>query len=122
MIRAGVLEAYDEDYVRTARAKGAREVRVLRAHVLRNALLPIVTMVGMDVGLASGGALFIEQVFWLPGLGRLAVTSLSRRDLPPVVGVVLVVTVTIVVVNLVVDLLHAWIDPRAHVAAHTQLD
>jgi peptide/nickel transport system permease protein len=122
MIRAGVLEAYDEDYVRTARAKGARELRVLRAHVLRNALLPVVTMIGMDVGVAFGGSLFIEQVYGLPGLGRLAVTSLARRDLPPVVGVVLLVTVTIVVANLLVDLLYALIDPRVRISARTQLD
>jgi peptide/nickel transport system permease protein len=122
MIRAGILEAYEEDYVRTARAKGARELRVLRAHVLRNALLPIVTMLGMDVGLAFGGSLFIEQVYGLPGLGRLVVVSLSRRDLPPVVGVVLVVTVAIAVANLLVDLVYAWIDPRVRVAARTQLE
>ncbi len=119
MIRASVLETYDEEYVRTARAKGARERRVLRAHVLRNALLPVVTMLGMDIGLAFGGALFIEQVYGLPGLGKLAVTSLARRDLPPVVGVVLVVTLAIVIFNLVVDLLYAWIDPRVRVAERT---
>jgi peptide/nickel transport system permease protein len=122
MIRAGVLEAYDEDYVRTARAKGARELRVLRAHVLRNALLPLVTMLGMDVGLAFGGSLFIEQVYGLPGLGRLVVTSLARRDLPPVVGVVLLVTVAIALANLIVDLLYACLDPRVRVAARAELD
>ena len=120
MIRASVLEAYEEDYVRTARAKGASQLRVLRAHVLRNALLPVVTMLGMDVGVAFGGALFIEQVYGLPGLGRLMAVSLTRRDLPPVVGVVLVVTLAIVVLNLLVDLVYAWIDPRVRIAATTR--
>jgi len=112
MIRANVLETLDEDYVRTARAKGAREGRVLRAHVLRNALLPVVTMLGMDIGVAFGGSLFVEQVYGLPGLGKLVIMSLARRDLPPVVGVVVVVTTAIIVFNLVVDLLYAWVDPR----------
>ena len=117
MIRASVLETFDEDYVRTARAKGASRLRVLRVHVLRNALLPVVTMLGMDVGVAFGGSLFIEQVYGLLGLGRLMVVSLTRRDLPPVVGVVLVVTIAIVVLNLLVDLVYAWIDPRVRIAA-----
>jgi peptide/nickel transport system permease protein len=115
MIRASVLEAYDEDYVRTARAKGAPRWLVLRSHVLRNAALPVVTMLGMDVGLAFGGSVFVEQVFGLPGIGRLAVVSLSRRDLPVILGIVLVVTVAIVVLNLIVDLLYSWLDPRTRV-------
>jgi peptide/nickel transport system permease protein len=112
MVRASVLETLQEDYVRTARAKGAPASLVMRSHVLRNAALPVVTMLGMDVGLAFGGAVFIEQVFGLPGMGRLAVAALPRRDLPVILGVVLTVTVAILVFNLVVDLLYGWLDPR----------
>jgi peptide/nickel transport system permease protein len=113
MTRASVLESLQEDYVRTARAKGAPEWLVVRSHVLRNALLPIVTMIGMDLGIALGGALFVETVFGLPGLGGLAATSLRTRDLPVLLGIVTYTTVAIVVINLVVDLLYGWIDPRA---------
>jgi peptide/nickel transport system permease protein len=112
MVRASVLETLNEDFVRTAHAKGAPYWLVLRSHVLRNAALPVVTMLGMDVGLAFGGAVFVEQVFGLPGMGRLAVTALPRRDLPVILGIVLTVTVAIVVFNLIVDLLYGWLDPR----------
>jgi peptide/nickel transport system permease protein len=112
MIRANVLEALNEDYVRTARAKGAPEARVIRVHVLRNALLPVVTMLGMDIGLALGGAVFTESIYSLPGLGRTAITSLTNLDLPTVQGIVVFATIAIIVFNLLVDLLYAWIDPR----------
>src|SRR5919202_94545 len=82
MIRANVMEAMSEDYVRTARAKGAPEPRVIRSHVLRNALLPVVTMLGMDIGLALGGAIFTENVYGLPGLGRTLIQSIETFDLP----------------------------------------
>jgi peptide/nickel transport system permease protein len=116
MIRANVLEALNEDYVRTARAKGAPERRVIRVHVLRNALLPVVTMLGMDIGLALGGAIFTESVYGLPGLGRTAVQSLNALDLPTVEGIVVFATLAIILFNLVVDLLYAWIDPRIRLA------
>jgi peptide/nickel transport system permease protein len=116
MIRANVLEALNEDYVRTARAKGAPEQRVIRAHVLRNALLPVVTMLGMDIGLALGGAVFTETVFSLHGLGQTAVTALGAFDLPTVEGIVVFATLAIIVFNLLVDLLYAWIDPRIRLA------
>ena len=116
MIRANVIEAMNEDYVRTARAKGAPESKVIRVHVLRNALLPVVTMLGMDIGLALGGAIFTETVYGLPGLGRTAVTSLNALDLPTVEGIVVFATVAIIIFNLVVDLLYAWIDPRIRLA------
>ncbi len=112
MIRASVRETLDLDYVTTARAKGASEWRVLRAHVLRNACLPIVTMLGMDLSIAFGGAVFVESVFGLPGIGGLAVRSLQRQDLPPLMGIIVLVTVAILVFNLVVDLLYEWLDPR----------
>jgi peptide/nickel transport system permease protein len=112
MIRANLLEAMNEDYVRTARAKGAGAFRVLRAHVLRNALLPVVTMIGMDVGVAFAGAIFIESVFQLPGMGQLLVLSISRADLPMILGIVLTVSLAVVLANLIVDLVYPLVDPR----------
>jgi len=112
MIRANVMETLNEDYVRTARAKGAPEGRVLRSHVLRNALLPVVTMLGMDIGLALGGAIFTETVYNLPGLGNTAILAVSNYDLTVVQGVVIFATLSIIVFNLLVDILYAWIDPR----------
>jgi peptide/nickel transport system permease protein len=112
MIRANVMDTMNEDYVRTARAKGAPEHRVLRSHVLRNALLPVVTMLGMDIGLALGGAIFTETVYALPGLGKTAIQSVFNFDLPTTQGVVVFGTICIIVFNLIVDLLYAVIDPR----------
>jgi peptide/nickel transport system permease protein len=112
MIRANVMETLNEDYVRTARAKGAPEQRILFAHVLRNALLPVVTMLGMDIGVALGGAIFTETVYQLPGLGRTIVVALGNDDLAIVEGVVVFATFAILFFNLIVDLLYAWIDPR----------
>lgn len=112
MVRASVMETMGEDYVRTARAKGAPEWLVMRSHVLRNALLPVVTILGMDIGLALGGAIFTETVYSLPGLGRIAIEAVNNHDLPIVQGVVVFATVAIIFFNLVVDLLYAWIDPR----------
>jgi peptide/nickel transport system permease protein len=112
MIRANVMETMNEDYVRTARAKGASESRVMRSHILRNAMLPIVTILGMDIGILLGGAIFTESVFGLPGLGKTAVTSLEGFDLPTVQGIVVFSTLAIIALNLLVDLVYAWIDPR----------
>jgi peptide/nickel transport system permease protein len=115
MIRANVLETLDADYVQTARAKGASAWRVLRSHVLRNAMLPIVTMLGMDMAVAFGGAVFVETVFGLPGLGQTAVVSLRRQDLPIIMGIVVWTTLAILAFNLIVDVLYAAIDPRVRV-------
>jgi peptide/nickel transport system permease protein len=112
MIRANVLETLEEDFVRTARAKGAPEGRVLRSHVLRNALLPVVTMLGMDIGLALGGAVFTESIFDLPGLGQTALIAVTYGDLAILEGVIVFATLAIVVFNLLVDVLYAWVDPR----------
>jgi peptide/nickel transport system permease protein len=112
MIRAYVMDTLSEDYVRTARAKGASEPRVLGKHVLRNACLPIVTILGLDIGIALGGAFFTESVYGLPGLGRLALQSIGTFDLPTIEGVVVFATCCILVLNLLVDTLYAWIDPR----------
>jgi peptide/nickel transport system permease protein len=116
MIRANVIETLNEDYVRTARAKGAPESKVLRSHVLRNAMLPVVTMLGMDIGLALGGAIFTETVYSLPGLGRTAVQALNNYDIPTVQGVIVFATIVIILFNLVVDVLYAWVDPRIRLA------
>jgi peptide/nickel transport system permease protein len=116
MIRANVLETMNEDYVRTARAKGAPESRVLRSHILRNAMLPIVTMLGMDIGLALGGAVFTETIYSLPGLGRTSIQALNNYDTPTVQGVIVFATVAIIFFNLLVDFLYAWIDPRIRLA------
>jgi peptide/nickel transport system permease protein len=117
MIRANVMEALSEEYVRTARAKGAPEWIVMRSHVLRNAMLPVVTMLGMDIGLLLGGAIFTETVFSLPGLGQVALTQgVNNFDLPIVQGVVVFGTIAVIVFNLIVDLLYAVIDPRIRLA------
>ena len=112
MIRANVLEALGEDYVRTARAKGAGSWRILRRHVARNALLPVVSMLGMDVGLAFGGAIFIETVFDLPGVGQVLYRALGSADEPVILGVAILVSVAVVIANLAADLLYCLVDPR----------
>jgi peptide/nickel transport system permease protein len=111
-IRASVMETMNEDYVRTARAKGAPEGAVMRRHVLRNALLTIVTILGLDIGLAMGGAIFTETVFGLPGLGQTVVGSITNFDLPVTEGIIVFATTCIIVSNLVVDIVYAWVDPR----------
>jgi peptide/nickel transport system permease protein len=115
MIRASMIETMDEDYVRTARAKGASTSRVMRRHVLRNAMLPVVSMLGMDIGLAFGGALFIEIAFGLPGMGKVLVRALASGDLPMIMGVVLVISFAVAILNLIVDIVYCFIDPRVHV-------
>jgi peptide/nickel transport system permease protein len=116
MIRASVLETMREDYVRTARAKGVPEREVLRGHVLRNALMPVVTMLSLDAagmaGLGLTGVIFVERVFGLPGLGGLMLEGLNRRDPPIVLGVVIFFSTTIVLFNLVVDIAYTFLDPR----------
>ena len=110
--RSAVLEILREDYVRTARAKGLAEIRVIRRHALRNAMIPIVTVMGIQLGQLVAGAIVLESVFALPGLGRLALGAISARDLPVVQGVTLFVAASIVFINFAVDLAYAAIDPR----------
>jgi peptide/nickel transport system permease protein len=112
MIRASVLETLGEDYIRTARAKGAGTWLVLRRHALPNALLPVVSMLGMDVGLAFGGAIFVESVYGLPGVGLMLYRALTRSDRPVIMGIVLLVSVFVVIANLLVDIAYAVLDPR----------
>jgi len=112
LIRANVMETLNEDYVRTARAKGATQRRVMLQHVLRNSLLPVVTILGMDLGLALGGAIFTEGIFNLPGLGQEIVQAYSRTDLPMITGIVVFATCAVIVFNLIVDVAYGFLDPR----------
>ena len=112
LVHTNMVEVLDSLYVRAARAKGASETRVLFKHALRNALIPVVTMLGMDVASLLGGVLFIENVFALPGIGNLAVQSVLNLDVPMIMGTVLFSATLVVGANWVVDLLYGWIDPR----------
>jgi len=111
-VRASVLEVLGQEYVRTARAKGLAAKAVLGRHVLRNALVPVVTVVGFQLGYLLGGAVVVEEVFGLPGMGRLALSAILQRDYPMLQGVVMVTATLFVACNLATDLLYAWIDPR----------
>jgi peptide/nickel transport system permease protein len=110
--RSAVLDVLREDYVRTARAKGLSELRVVGRHTLRNALIPIITVAGIQLGQLLAGAIVLESVFALPGLGRLALGAITARDLPVVQGVALFIASTIVVINFAVDLVYTVLDPR----------
>jgi peptide/nickel transport system permease protein len=110
--RSAVLEVLREEYVKTARAKGVAEGRVLFRHALRNAMIPVITVAGIQLGQLMAGSIVLETVFYLPGLGRLAIGAISARDLPVVQGVVLFVASMIVVINVAVDVLYGFLDPR----------
>jgi peptide/nickel transport system permease protein len=112
MARSMMLEVLREDYVRTARAKGVVEHRVVLVHALRNAMVPLVTVMGLTFAILMGGAVITEQVFNIPGVGRLLVQSVLRRDYPVVQGIVLVIAFNYVVINLAVDILYGLFDPR----------
>lgn len=112
LTRASVLEAMSQDYVRTARSKGLSQTSVLFKHALRNALLPVLTTVGMQFGSLLGGAVIIETIFSLPGLGMLSMSAVKFRDIPLIQGTVLVFAVAFVVVQLIVDMLYVLVDPR----------
>jgi peptide/nickel transport system permease protein len=115
--RSAVLDTLGEDYVRTARAKGLSRGAVMRRHVLRNALIPITTIVGLQFAFLLGGAIVVENVFFLPGLGRLLFQAISQRDLIVVKDAVMVLAAMVVAVNLIVDVLYAVIDPRPKAAS-----
>ena len=112
IMRASMLEVLSLDFVRTARAKGLRETRIITRHVLRNALLPMVTLIGLQAGTMLGGAVVVESVFSLPGLGRLAYESVVQRDLNTLLGIVFVSALLVIAVNFFVDMLYARLDPR----------
>jgi peptide/nickel transport system permease protein len=112
LTRSSMLEVLSQDYVRTARAKGLRDRVVLTRHALRNALIPLVTVIGINMGILLGGTAVVETVFVLPGVGQLVVRSLYNRDLPVIQGLILYVATVYVVINLVVDILYTYLDPR----------
>jgi peptide/nickel transport system permease protein len=114
MTRSALLEVLGQEYIRTARAKGLRERLVVLRHALKNALIPVVTVVGLQFGSLLGGTVIIETVFARPGIGRIAVSALQSRDFPVSQGVVLFAAMIYVFVNLAVDLVYAYIDPRIH--------
>jgi glutathione transport system permease protein len=114
LTRSAMLEVLGQDYVRAARAKGLRENSVLLRHALRNALLPVITVIGLQVAYLLSGAVVTETVFAWPGVGRLAVYAIAARDFPLVQGTVLVIALGFVLVNLAIDVLYAYVDPRIH--------
>jgi peptide/nickel transport system permease protein len=114
-MRASMLEVLNQDYVRTARAKGVFEFWVITKHALRNALLPVITLIGSTIGLAIGGAIFIESVFNWPGMGLLMVDAVEGRDYPVIMGSTLVIGACVIAVNLLTDLAYALVDPRIKV-------
>ena len=116
LMRASMLEQYGQDYVTTARAKGVTERRIVFVHVLRNALLPVVTMAGVQVGALIGGSVIVESVFAWPGLGMLAFEALFARDLNLLLGIFLLSALLVVAVNLVVDIIYSTLDPRIEVS------
>lgn len=111
-IRSSLLEVLGQEYIRTARGKGLRNAVVMMRHAVPNALIPVITVLGFQMGYLLGGTVVIEEIFALPGMGRLALQAIFQRDYPVVQGVVLVIALLFVLTNLVVDLLYAWIDPR----------
>ncbi len=112
MTRSSMLETIRMDYIRTARAKGLRESRVIIHHALRNAMIPVITSVGLQFGFALSGAVLVETVFSWPGIGRLLVDTIKLKDTPVVLGVVVVMAASFTVINLVIDILYACFDPR----------
>jgi peptide/nickel transport system permease protein len=112
VVRSDLVDALGEDYIRTARAKGLSEHRVVMKHALRNALGPLVTLIGLDLGVLLGGAVVTEYIFAWPGLGREILQAILDIDLPLILGVVLVSAIAIAVANLLVDLVYLWLDPR----------
>lgn len=112
MTRSSVLEVLREDYVRTAEAKGLRKVHILGVHVLRNALIPVVTLAGFEVVFLMSGQVITEQVFNLPGLGKLFIQAVAARDYPVIQAIVMFIAGVVLVANLVVDMLYAYLDPR----------
>ena len=115
LVRSGMLEVLEADYVRTARAKGLQERRVILKHALKNAAMPVVTVIGLQFGLLLGGAIVCEMIFAWPGVGRLLIFAINNRDFPVVEGAVFVIAMVFVVGNLLVDLCYGWLDPRVNI-------
>lgn len=112
MTRSSILEVLRQDFVRTARAKGIKERAVIFRHAFRNAMIPILTVIGMQIGFLLGGTVIVEQIFSLPGLGQYVLTGITQRDIPVVQGSILFIAVMFVTINLIVDLLYGYLNPR----------
>lgn len=112
LTRASILQVLNEDYIRTARAKGLRRHRIVSIHVLKNAMIPIVTILGPMLAYLMAGTFVVETIFAIPGMGRYFVTSVTGRDYPVIMGTVLLLATLLVIANMIVDLLYAWLDPR----------
>jgi peptide/nickel transport system permease protein len=115
LVRAGMIEVLSSDYIRTARAKGLPRRSVLWRHALRNAMIPVLTILGLQFAFLLAGTIIIENVFYLPGLGRLVFQAITQRDLIVVEGVVMLLVASVVAVNIVVDILYAVVDPRLRI-------
>lgn len=116
LTRASILEVRDMDFVKTARAKGLTEARIVFRHVLRNAILPVITFAGIQAGHLIGGSILIETVFAWPGIGRLAFDAVLQRDYQVLLGIFFVTSVMVIVFNIVTDLVYSLVDPRIEVA------
>lgn len=112
LMRTSVLEVMDLDFVRTARAKGAGGSRLMFHHIMRNAMLPVITLLGLQISTVLGGSVVVETIFSLPGLGQLAYSSVIKRDLNTLMGIILLCSIIVIVVNILTDLVYAWLDPR----------
>lgn len=115
-IRASLLDVLSQEYIQTARAKGVRERLVVQRHALKNAFIPVLTIMGLQLGHLFGGAIIVEVLFAIPGLGRLAVDSIFNKDFPLVQGVVLLIALAVLSMNLIVDVLYSYVDPRIRYA------
>ena len=111
-IRSTMLEVMNEDYIRTARAKGLRKAYIIGVHALRNAALPLVTVIGLDLPLLLGGAVVTERIFAWPGMGRLFLDHVSRLDAPVVMGILMILSVAVIIFQILTDIVYAWLDPR----------
>lgn len=120
VLRSSMLDVMNEDYVRTARAKGLSERRVMGRHVMRNSLIPVVTLFGLDFGALLGGAILIENIFSLNGVGQYAFEALENTDLPPILAIVLFGAFFVVLFNTLVDIAYAWLDPRIRLGAEAR--
>ncbi len=110
--RTSMLDVIHEDFVRTAEAKGLSNGVIVFKHILRNAFIPILTVIGITVAVLMGGAIAIETVFSLPGIGRMMISAVSRRDYPLIQGIVLFISVVFILINMIVDIIYTWVDPR----------
>jgi peptide/nickel transport system permease protein len=112
LTRSGMLEVLGQEYIRTARAKGVRDLTVILKHALKNAAIPVITVIGLDLGTLLGGAVITETIFAWPGVGRLAIQAIANRDYPVVQAAVFVLATIFVLINFLVDVLYSYVDPR----------